>query len=177
LLFIITSIAGYANFQIISFHFKNSSTIPEVQIPIFFAIAMASSGLSALISGRIFDKKGLLTLSIVPILTIPITPLAFSNNQIEVLASIILWGIVMGIQETIIRAAIPTMIPNLKRGTAYGIFNFAYGLSWFCGSTLMGILYNISIQYIILFSIIIESISFPLLYKVIKETKKQNQLY
>ena len=177
LLFIITSIAGYANFQIISFHFKNSSTIPEVQIPIFFAIAMASSGLSALISGRIFDKKGLLTLSIVPILTIPITPLAFSNNQIEVLASIILWGIVMGIQETIIRAAIPTLIPNLKRGTAYGIFNFAYGLSWFCGSTVMGILYNISIQYIILFSIIIEIISFPLLYKVIKETKKQNQLY
>ena len=83
----------------------------------------------------------------------------------------------MGIQETIIRAAIPIMIPNLKRGTAYGIFNFAYGLSWFCGSTLMGILYNISIQYIILFSIIIEIISFPLLYKVIKEVKKQNQLY
>ena len=46
LLFIITSIAGYANFQIISFYFKNSSIIPEVQIPIFFAIAMASSGLS-----------------------------------------------------------------------------------------------------------------------------------
>ncbi len=174
--FIITSIAGYANFQIISFHFKNTSIMPEAQIPIFFAIAMASSGISTLISGRIFDKIGLSTLSIVPILTIPITPLAFSTNQNAALISIILWGIVMGIQETIIRAAIPTMISNPKRGTVYGIFNFAYGFSWFCGSILMGFLYTISIQYIILFSIIIEVVSFPLLHKVTKEVKKQKQI-
>lgn len=173
LLFIMTSIAGYANFQIISFHFKNFSIIPEAQIPIFFAVAMASSGISALVSGRIFDKTGLLALGVVPILTIPITPLAFSANQNAALVSIILWGTVLGIQETIVRAAIPTMISNPKRGTVYGIFNFAYGLSWFCGSTLMGFLYNISIQYIILFSIIMEIASFPLLYKVIKEVKKQ----
>ncbi len=77
MLFTIVSIAGYANFQLISFHFKHIQIVSDVQIPIFFSIAMASGGISALISGRMFDKKGLLILIIIPIITIPITPLDF----------------------------------------------------------------------------------------------------
>ncbi len=86
--------------------------------------------------------------------------------------SVILWGSVMGIQETVMRAAIPSMIPMTKRGIAYGIFNVAFGGSWFFGSVLMGILYNISIHYIIFFSIIIELVSLPLLFKIMKDIKK-----
>ncbi len=172
LLFTIVSITGYANFQLISFHFKHMQIVSDVQIPIFFSIAMASAGLSALISGRTFDKKGILILIIIPIITIPITPLAFSSSYNAALTSVILWGSVMGIQETVMRAAIPSMIPMTKRGIGYGIFNVAFGGSWFLGSVLMGILYSISINYIVFFSIIIELVSLPLLFKVMKDVKK-----
>ena len=38
----------------------------------------------------------------------------------------ILWGAVMGMQDTVMRAAIANMVPIAKRGLAYGIFNTAY---------------------------------------------------
>lgn len=77
----------------------------------------------------------------------------------------------MGIQETIMRAAIANIVPT-KRGLAYGIFNTIYGLSWFLGSTLMGVLYDVSIIYIIAFSVAVELASFPLLFIVIKEARR-----
>lgn len=69
----------------------------------------------------------------------------------------------MGILETIMRAAIADMIPPRRRGSAYGIFNTAYGVFWFLGSAVMGVLYDISIAYIIFFSVTLEVLSIPLL--------------
>jgi hypothetical protein len=40
-----------------------------------------------------------------------------------------------------------------KRGTAYGAFNAVYGLLWFAGSVVMGILYDYSITALVVFGI------------------------
>lgn len=80
-------------------------------------------------------------------------------------------GPVMGIQDTIMRAAIANMIPTVKRGLAYGIFNTVYGGSWFVGSTFMGVLYDSSILYVVFLSIIVELFSFPLLFNVVKKIR------
>jgi predicted MFS family arabinose efflux permease len=136
---------------------------------------MGVDALSALAIGRLFDKKGLLVLLSVPLLTIPITPLVFANGGGLgiVLIGIILWGGVLGIQETIMKATIAKMIPSSRRGVIFGIFNAAYGISWFLGSTLMGILYNISISYIILLSIIAEVVSIPIILVVSRRVKSE----
>jgi MFS family permease len=84
------------------------------------------------------------------------------------LAAIVLWGISMGIQETIMRAAIADLIPMARRGLAYGIFNTAYGLAWLLGAGLMGIFYEHSISYIIWFTVIMELVSIPFLLSVRK---------
>jgi hypothetical protein len=47
----------------------------------------------------------------------------------------------MGAQASVMRAAIAPLAPASQRGTAYGIFNAAYGLAWFAGSSLLGALY------------------------------------
>jgi MFS-type transporter involved in bile tolerance (Atg22 family) len=73
----------------------------------------------------------------------------------------VLWGIGMGAQESIMRAAIAGMIPIDKRGSAYGMFNAGYGLFWFLGSALMGIFYDISIPLLVAFSVIIQLSSVP----------------
>jgi MFS family permease len=59
LVFVAVSVGGYVNFQLISYHFKAASIILDAQIPVFFAIAMATDALMALMIGRLFDKKGL----------------------------------------------------------------------------------------------------------------------
>ena len=56
------------------------------------------------------------------------------------LLGMVLWGIGMGAQESIIKAALAEMVPRDRRATGYGIFNTGFGLFWFLGSALMGIL-------------------------------------
>jgi len=165
-LFTFFSVAGFANFQLISYHLKVQSVIPLVQIPIFYAIAMGVDALVALIIGKTYDKIGLTSLLAAPLLALPIPFLAFSYSYSLVLIGIVLWGMVMGIQETIMRAAIADLTHIERRGFAYGIFNTAYGASWFLGSFIMGMLYDFSLSYLILFAIVMELISVPVLVLV-----------
>jgi len=159
--FTLLCVAGFANFQLISYHLKVQSIVPEAQIPMIYAIAMGVDALVALCIGKTYDKVGLISLLAVPLLTLPIPFLAFSHSYSLALISIVLWGAVMGIQETIMRAAIADLTSVECRGFAYGIFNTAYGTSWFLGSALMGLLYDLSINYLILFVILMELTSIP----------------
>ena len=63
------------------------------------------------------------------------------------------------------------MVSITKRGLGYGIFNTAYGGSWFVGSVLMGALYDTSVLYVIFLSILLELFSFPLLFFFIKKVE------
>jgi MFS family permease len=164
--FTLVSVAGFANFQLISYHLKVQAIVPDAQIPIIYAIAMGTDALAALLIGKTYDKTGLMSLLTVPLLTLPIPFLAFSHSYSLVLIGMVLWGAAMGVQETIMRAAIADLTPVERRGFAYGIFNAAYGASWFLGSALMGLLYELSINYLILFAVVMELISIPLLVAV-----------
>ena len=75
----------------------------------------------------------------------------------------------LGVQETIVRAAIADLTSVERRGFAYGIFNTAYGAGWFLGSALMGLLYEHSISYLILFAVVMELISIPVFFLVRRE--------
>ena len=156
------SVAGFANFQLISYHLKVQAIVPDAHIPLIYAIAMGVDALAALIVGKTYDKVGLISLLAVPFLTLPIPFLAFSHSYSLVLIGIVLWGVVMGIQETIMRAAIADLTPMERRGFAYGIFHTAYGAGWFLGGALMGLLCELSINYLILFAVVMELISIPL---------------
>ncbi len=168
LAFVAVSVAGYANFQLISYHFQKASLVPQDQIPILYAVAMGVDALVALAVGRAFDRAGMLVLISIPLLSLPIAPLAFSSGYGAAVAGVVLWGAVMGVQETVMRAAIPGMVSEERRGTAYGTFNTAYGLSWFAGTALMGLLYDASLTYLIIFSVALELLSLPLLFATVR---------
>jgi len=165
-IFTLFSVAGFANFQLISYHLKVQAIIPDAQIPIMYAIAMGVDAVAALVVGKTYDRIGLISLLAVPLLTLPIPFLAFSHNYSLVLIGMALWGVVMGIQETIMRAAIADLTPVGRRGFAYGIFHTIYGASWFLGSYVMGLLCELSINYLILFAVVMELISIPLFFLV-----------
>src|SRR5207244_12177314 len=81
-------------------------------------------------------------------------PLVFLGNFSVAMLGMVLWGVGMGAQESIMRAAVGGMVPAARRGTAYGVFNSGYGLLWFAGSALMGMLYDVSLPALIVLSVI-----------------------
>ena len=155
-LFSFLSVAGFVNFQIISYHFKIQSIVSDAQIPLFYAIAMGTEGLVALIIGRTYDKIGMKSLITIPLLTLAIPFFAFSHTYHFAIIGALLWGAVMGIHESIMKSAIADLTTFEHRGFAYGIFNTLYGAAFFMGSTVMGLLYDFSILYLILFVSVME---------------------
>ncbi len=167
-LFTFTTTFGFVNFALIGYHMKDTKIVSDNLIPFFYAVAMLIDAFFAIIIGKLYDnykensKKddaGLNLLVVIPILTSFIIPLAFSLNYYLVLVAVILWGIVMGAHETIMKAAIADITSIKKRGTGYGIFNLIYGLSFFLGSSFVGFLYDFSKGILITFLIISQIIS------------------
>ena len=73
-----------------------------------------------------------------------------------------LWGVGMGAQESILKAAVTSMVPKASRATGYGIFECSFGALWFLGSWLMGVLYDVSIPAMIAVSVAAQLAAIPL---------------
>jgi len=160
--------AGYADYPLIAYHFDKASTVSKDWIPVLYAIAMGVDALAALVFGRLYDRAGLSVLAVAIVLSALFAPFVFFGGFGLAILGVALWGIGMGAQESIMRAAVANMVPTDKRGTAYGIFNTGYGLFWFVGSALMGYLYDISIANLVAFSIATQIISIPILVTIKK---------
>jgi len=154
--FTVLTMAGFAVFPLIAYHFSAASVVPDAQIPLFYAIAMAADAFFALVIGRLYDRHGISVLVVVPLVNIPVALLVFSGGYYFALTGAILWGLSMGAQETILRAALADLTSIKKRGTAYGIFNTLYGTAWFAGSLVLGWLYAMNLQALILFSVLMQ---------------------
>lgn len=155
--------AGFADFPLIAFHLNRAEVVPQVWIPTFYALAMGADAISALVFGRLFDRGGFRVLLLPALLAIPFAPLVFLGSFSGALLGMLLWGVGMGAQESIMRAAVAGMVHPQRRGTAYGVFNAGYGLAWFLGSALMGVLYDVSLNAVIAFSVALQMLSLPLL--------------
>lgn len=153
---------GYADYPLLAYHFQVGGTVPTTWIPIFYSIAMAVDALAALIFGRWFDRRGIAVLAVSTCVSAFFAPLAFGNLFGTALAGAALWGVGLGAQESIMRAAVGQMAPHNLRGTAYGLFNMIFGLFWFFGSSLLGWLYDISIFALIVVSVITQLAAIPL---------------
>ncbi len=155
-IFTVLTMAGFVVFPLIAYHFNATSVVPEVQIPVFYAIAMAADAFFALAIGRLYDRNGIRVLLVVPLVNIPVAVLVFSGGYYGALAGAILWGLSMGAQETILRAALADLTSIKKRGTAYGIFNTLYGGAWFAGSLVLGWLYEINLDVLVGYSVLMQ---------------------
>jgi len=175
-IFTFMSCAGFLNFQLISYHFKLKGIMPDVQIPMFYAIAMGVDALTAIISGRMYDRFGLITLIVIPFISLLIPLFTLSQSYYFIISGIVFWGIAMGLHETIMRAGIADLTHPEQRGTAYGIFNTIYGGSWLLGGIIMGLLYDLSINYLILFAISLQTLSIPVLFITLKYYKTLNNV-
>lgn len=156
--------AGFADFALIGFHFHKANTVSANLIPVFYAVAMASSALAAIPLGRIFDRFGPNISLLAFLISAASAPLVFVGGSIPALIGMILWGIGMSAQGSLFQAILTGVIPPAKRSTAFGLFDTGYGIAWFLGSATMGLLYDKSILAVALFSVILQLAALPLLF-------------
>lgn len=164
------------SFTAISAGLAETSTLVNTgTLPLFYAGAMLVDAVSALIFGAIYDRKGVAALVISTLLSAPFPLLIFGGKTIPVvLLGIALWGIGMGAQESILKAAVTTMVPKTSRATGYGIFECSFGIFWFLGSWLLGVLYDINIPLMITISVLAQLAAIPLyLYSSYLHKKQQ----
>jgi MFS family permease len=160
--------AGYVDFPLIAYHFEKTAIVSDHLIPVFYATAMGVDALAALVLGGLFDRKGVVVLVSATFFAAFFAPLVFLAGSYLAFAGMALWGLGMGAQESIMRAVIAEMIPANRRASAYGIFNAAFGLFWFLGSLVMGLLYDLSVPAVILVSLALQLGSVPVLLSMRK---------
>ncbi len=150
------TMAGFAVFPLLAFHFRALSIVAEPEIPALYAIAMAVDALVALAAGRAYDRYGTMVLGAIPVAGVAIALVVFIPLPAAALAGAVLWGASMGMQETVLRAAVADFTPAGRRGFAYGVFNTIYGGAWFAGSLALGFLYEQGALYVAGFMLLMQ---------------------
>lgn len=167
---------GLINFSLIGYHLKTQQIVSDGMVPILYAVAMAVDALVAIFIGKGYDRLkrqlrhktgGVLILLIVPLLTAFVPLLTLSHSVSMLWIGMVLMGGVLGAHETVMRSAIADITPFSKRGIGFGIFNTVYGLSLLLGSLLMGWLYDLEQQPIIVAMTIISEGAAVALYVVL----------
>jgi len=104
----------------------------------------------ALVSGHLFDKLGMKILALPFVLAVfPVLFVSF-GGLVGVIAACVMFGLVLGMQESIYRAAVCEFIPLRKRGTAYGVFNTVLGLGTLASGVIFGFFIDTGYSAIVL---------------------------
>jgi MFS family permease len=154
--------AGFADYPLIAFHFTRNGTVPSDWIAIFYAVAMAVSGTGSLVFGRLFDRYGFVVLVTLTLVSALFAPLVFLGGFWPALIGAAVWGLGMGVHESIIPAAVTPMVAARRRASAIGTFTAGYGIFWFLGSATIGILYDISVAAVIAFCVATQLAAVPI---------------
>lgn len=152
---------GFADYPLIAYHFTKASVVPGQWIAIFYAVAMGVSGTGSLVFGRLFDRFGFSVLVVLTLVSALFAPLVFLGGFWVALLGAALWGLGMGVHESIIPAAVAPMVPRERRASAFGLFTTGYGVAWFAGSAAIGFFYDRSLEATIVFCVVSELAAVP----------------
>jgi MFS family permease len=151
---------GFVDFALITMHVSVNKLISEDLLPLLYAGAMFIDAFSALFFGWLFDKKGVKVLVLSTLISALFSVFIFwFNNLTLTVIGVLLWGVGMGAQESILKSVVTKIVPKSSRSTGFGIFEMCFGVSWFLGSWLIGALYDVSPFLLIVFSVTAQIIS------------------
>jgi predicted MFS family arabinose efflux permease len=155
--------AGTVDFPLAAYHFAHGAIVPVARVPLFYALAMGAAAVTAPIVGRIYDRLGLIVVAGASIVPAAAAPLLFLGGAGAAALGVVVWGVGMAVQEATVRAALGDMVPADRRASAYGTFDAVFGIAWFAGSALMGVLYDRAPAALVIFSVATQLLAVALL--------------
>lgn len=133
---------GLMTFGVISYHLVDAGLVTTAVVPLLYAAAMATEAVAALVTGFAYDRWGAPILYALPTLIVAVPALALSNTWSLVLAGVLIWGAVTGVQDSTVKALVADLVPQHRLATAYGVFAAFQGIAALAGGTLAGGLYT-----------------------------------
>ncbi|MDQ3220120.1 MAG: MFS transporter, partial [Acidobacteriota bacterium] len=118
--------------------------IAPAVLPLLWMVLHLSKVFSSLIGGDLSDKIGRKKLIIAGwiVYALVYAGFAFVNSPWQAWALFIIYGTYFGLTEGVEKAFVADMVEDEKRGTAYGFYNLAYGITVFPASLLFGLLWS-----------------------------------
>jgi MFS family permease len=146
ILLLITGIfcLGAYNFSFILLKSSDLGVI-ENSIPLVYATINITHTAVGIPSGIIADRIGkekVLILGYGILLVSSFLMLILSGNFLYAFVIALIYGIYVGITETVQRAVLPKYVDSDLRGTAYGLFSLVIGLGFFIGNIVFGYLWD-----------------------------------
>lgn len=105
-----------------------------------YLAAQAIDAISALAFGHLYDRLGLAAMAPYFAVAAAASILAVAGGPLGALAAVAAFGVAAGMQESCFRAAVADLSPAEARGTAYGLFNTAYGLGLLASGAAYGLI-------------------------------------
>jgi len=156
--------AGFADFALMAFHFRATSLVSDQWIPVLFAVGIGADVIAALVAGRLFDRVGFPVVLVTFGISAIFAPFVFLGTLPLVLVGLVLWGIGLAAQESLMKAALADLIPKDRRAYGFGAFSLAFGIFWFAGSASMGLLYDRDINLVVAFSLVVSLLALPVFW-------------
>jgi MFS family permease len=124
-------------------------------IPLVYAVINVSHTVIGIPSGLLADRIGkekVLIIGFAVFVVSAVLMVLFIGNSLYAYILAAVFGVYVGISETLQRAVIPRYISSELRGTAYGIYNVIIGTGFFASNVMFGFLWdryslNIAVLY------------------------------
>jgi MFS family permease len=121
-----------------------SKGVPVVAIPLLWAMLHVSKVVSSVFGGDLSDRLGRRRLIVSGwiLYAAVYAGFAFVSSQVSVWILFMIYGIYFGLSEGAEKALVADLVKPEQRGTAYGLYNLAFGITVLPASLLMGWLWD-----------------------------------
>jgi MFS family permease len=150
------------SFELVSYHLSKTKAVGEEWIPVLLALSTACGIGASLVFGKLFDRHEMPVVTTAVLLSSLFSPLVFFGGFWLVLVGMLLWGVGYATQDSLFKALIAQLLPEGRRGVAFGLFYTGYGAGWLVGSLVAALLYERSLIALVAFAIAIQLAAIPI---------------
>ena len=146
-------------------------------VPIIYAIINITHTVIGIPAGILSDRVGKEKMLIIGFLLFVISVLLMyfseKNNIIYIISIPLIYGLYVGISETVQRALVSKYVSEHNRGTAFGFYGLIIGICLLIGNVTFGFLWdNYDISIALLYSLSLSSLAIIFLFSFIKNFLK-----
>jgi MFS family permease len=168
------TMAGFATFGVVSFHLVTRHLLVPAAVPLLYAGVMAVDAVAALATGWVYDRLGASVLLALPVVAAVVPALAFSRSLAVAVAGALTWGVVLGIQESTMRATVADLTRPHRRATAYGVFGAVVGVAAAAGGSLSGALYDVSVPALVAVTVVLQALALGVLAATLRVVSRRS---
>ena len=139
---------GVASFPLIAFHAHHEHLMADSLVPVLFAVAMAVDGASGLVVGRLYDAYGARVLLVAPVAA-AVAALAFSSHAWLLWVGVGIWGVVNGVLDSTVKAAVTELVPTTSRALAFGWLSLVRGGGLLVAGAVLGLAYDAGVSVVV----------------------------